>query len=147
MKKTLIIISLSALSTLGWVACQPADNSAKDAATIDSLANIKITAMRDSMKMECSAMCDSMGTAKADSMIDAANHMSGKKPNPKKDAPKVEMNKGDIKIVNPAPTDPKSSKMNGGTSTSTQDKTNKMNGSTTPTSSTENKKDKMNKPK
>ena len=147
MKKSLIIISLFAATSFGWIACTPADNGAKEMAAIDSMANIKIMAMRDSMKMECSSTIDSIAFAKADSMIDAASHKGGStKPSPKTTSPKVDINKNDLHIVNPKPTDPKTNKMNGGTSTSTENKTNKMNG-TGSQPSTDKKTDKMNKPK
>ena len=131
------------------MACTPKVDTAKENAMIDSMANAKLMMMRDSMKMDCSNMIDSLAMAKSDSMIDAPSHKGGstKPKNPKADMPKVDIKKGDIKIVNPTNTDPKSSKMNGGTSTSTQDKSNKMSGNTSNTSSTTNKTDKMNKPK
>lgn len=87
MKKVLGIFStLLAVAFLLQSCNQPKVDPAKEMATIDSLANLKLTAYSDSLKLICNNNYMTLARAKADSMMEAAmkkSASSGSKPKPK----------------------------------------------------------------
>lgn len=86
MKKILFIFSSGLLVVLALQSCnQPKADVAKEMAMVDSMANAKITAYRDSLNIVCMNNIMVLAQAKADSMMTAAMKKTspGSKPKPK----------------------------------------------------------------
>ncbi len=87
MKNLLIVFSSFLLIAFALQSCnQPAVDTAKEMATIDSLANVKLTAYSDSLNAICMNNIMVLAQARADSMMEAAMKKSastGSKPKPK----------------------------------------------------------------
>lgn len=137
MKKSIILTGAIALA-LGFQSCQKGDDgaqAAKDWAAIDSIANMKATALTDSLNNACMMDATAKGMAMGDSMVNASK--KGGKGGSK---PKTTT----VVTPPPPPVDPKKDKM-GGSNTNTDVKKDKMGG--TQQTNTDAKKEKMGKPK
>ena len=83
MKQVLNIFSAVLIVAVVLQSCnQPKVDTAKEWASIDSTANVKLMVYRDSLKMTCMNSVMAMASAKSDSMMKAAMSKPGK-PKPK----------------------------------------------------------------
>jgi hypothetical protein len=89
MKTTLIIFSAAVMASMALQSCnQPKVDTAREWASIDSMANLRVVAYRDSLQMSCMNNIMAMAKMKSDSMMTAAMSKGGKpkpKPAPKPD--------------------------------------------------------------
>lgn len=84
MKKLLSIISSGLVVAFALQSCTTKVDTAKEWAQIDSAANVKVMAYRDSLKLMCMNNIMTLAQARADSMMQAAMKKSpGSKPKPK----------------------------------------------------------------
>ena len=83
MKKLLSIISSVLVVAFALQSCNPKVDTAKEWAQIDSAANVKVIAYRDSLKLMCMNNIMTLAQARADSMMQAAMKKTGGKPKPK----------------------------------------------------------------
>ena len=93
MKTTLIIFSAVVMASMALQSCnQPKVDTAREWASIDSMARMRLVVYRDSLQMGCMNNIMAMAKVKSDSMMTAAMSKPGK-PKPKPVAPKPDNSK------------------------------------------------------
>ena len=83
MKKIFSLFSSAAILAFAFQGCQPKVDTAREWASIDSMANVRVMMYRDSLRMSCMNNVMAMAQQKADSMMMASMKNPGKGPKPK----------------------------------------------------------------